>query len=201
MSRRELALYLLSGGCAFLFSGVLVPALLLAQVEPAEVTYDRKMYENAITELKAAANEKDRFYALNRAAKTSFTQGHDADAKSFPEELEKVTPKYKGDWNYGNAIQDYNLVLGRLALKAGDVETAKKRLLAAGHSPGSPQMDTFGPNMSLAQDLLAKGEKEVVLAYFDLCQKFWKMEDGKLAQWRKDIVANGVPDFGANLIY
>ncbi len=201
MNRRERACYLLAGGSFFLFFWLLAPALVFAQAEPADVTYDRKMHERAMAELKAAANETERFYALNDAAKTSLTQGHDADAKSFAEELEKLTPKYKGDWNYGNAIQDYNLVLGRLALKTGDVETAKKRLLAAGRSPGSPQMDTFGPNMSLAHDLLAKGEKEVVLAYFDLCQKFWKMEDGKLAQWRKDIAANQAPDFGANLIY
>ncbi|MEO5719331.1 MAG: hypothetical protein ABIR29_12295 [Chthoniobacterales bacterium] len=180
---------------------MLAPALVFAQAEPAEVTYDRKKYENAMVELKSAATETDRFYALNDAAKTSLSQGHDADAKSFAEELEKLTPKYKGDWNYGNAIQDFNLVLGRLALKAGEVENAKKRLLAAGRSPGSPQMNTFGPNMTLARDLLAKGEKEVVLAYFDLCKNFWKMEDGRLAKWRQDIAADRSPDFGANLIY
>ena len=62
-------------------------------------------------------------------------------------------------------------------------------------------MNTFGPNMTLARDLLAKGEKEVVLAYFDLCKNFWKMEDGRLAKWRQDIAADRSPDFGANLIY
>jgi hypothetical protein len=35
----------------------------------------------------------------------------------------------------------FNVVLGRLALKAGDTESAKQHLLTAGHSPGSPQMD------------------------------------------------------------
>jgi len=32
------------------------------------------------------------------------------------EELERLAPKYRKDWNYGNAVQDFNLVLGRLAL-------------------------------------------------------------------------------------
>ncbi|MBA2434431.1 MAG: hypothetical protein H0V54_04975 [Chthoniobacterales bacterium] len=90
------AFYLLPKGCFFLFSWLLAPALLFTQAEPTDVTYDRKMYENAMAELKAAATETDRFYALNGAAKTSLSQGDDADAKSFAEELEKLTPKYKG---------------------------------------------------------------------------------------------------------
>ena len=174
-----------------------------ARAEPkqSEAAYNKTLYEKAMAKLRSAKDEPSRFYALNHAAKESLNQGHDADAKSFAEELERLTPNYKGDWNYGNAIQDYNIVLGRLVLKAGDVESAKKRLLAVGRSPGSPQMDTFGPNMSLAKEMLAKGEKAVVLEYFNLCKRFWEMEDGKLAEWRKDVESNRVPEFGANLIY
>ncbi len=51
----------------------------------------------------------------------------------------------------------------------------KKYLIAAGKSPGSPQMDSFGPNMTLAKDLLEKGERDAVLEYFMRCRKFWKM--------------------------
>src|SRR5437762_13634578 len=98
-------------------------------------------------ELKSAKDEYSRWCALGEAAKASLDRGHDADAKSFAEEMERLTPKYPKDWNYGNAIHDSNIVLGRLALKAGDVEAAKKRLLAAGHSSGSPQLDSFGPDM------------------------------------------------------
>ena len=176
----------------------------IAQSRPskeAEVAYRKACYEKAMAELKSSKDEVSRFYALNDAAKESLNQGREADAKSFAEELERLAPKYRKDWNYGNAVQDFNLVLGRLALKTGDVETAKKRLIAAGHSPGSPQMDTFGPNMSLANDLLSKGEKAVVLEYFELCRKFWEMEGGKLKQWKKDVERDRIPDFGANLDY
>jgi hypothetical protein len=154
-----------------------------------------------LAELKSAKDDYSHWVALNRAAKESLNQGHDAEAKSLAEELERLAPQYAKDWNYGNAVQDFNIVLGRLALKAGDVEAAKKHLLAAGGSPGSPQMNSFGPNMTLARDLLAKGEKKVVLEYFDLCKKFWKLENGKLEEWRKDIEAGRVPDFGAHLAY
>ncbi len=158
-------------------------------------------YLKAIAKLKGAKDEYSRWCALNAAAKESIEEGNDAEAKSYAEELQGLAPKYTKDWNYGNAIQDINLVLGRLALKAGDVESAKKHLLAAGASRGSPQMDTFGPNMTLARDLAAKGEKAVVLEYFELCRKFWEMHDGKLDEWKKDVEQGRAPNFGANLDY
>jgi hypothetical protein len=86
-------------------------------------------------------------------------------------------------------------------VRNGQIEQAKKYLLEAGKSPGSPQMDSFGPNMSLAKDLLEKGERDTVLQYFDLCRKFWKMDYGKLDQWSNEVKAGEIPDFGANLIY
>jgi len=55
------------------------------------------------------------------------------------------------------------MVLGRLALRDGNIAAAKAFLLEAGKSTGSPQMNSFGPNLSLAKDLLQKGEKEVVI--------------------------------------
>jgi len=105
------------------------------------------------------------------------------------------------DWNYGNAVQDVNIVFGRLALSEGKMDVAKQFLLAAGQSPGSPQMNTFGPNMTLAKALLEKGEKDTVLEYFTLCSKFWKMDHGKLKEWSALVKQGAMPDFGANLLY
>jgi hypothetical protein len=55
--------------------------------------------------------------------------------------------------------------------------------------------------MSLAKDLLEKGERNVVLEHFELCRKFWKMDRGRLDQWSQDVKAGKIPDFGANLVY
>jgi hypothetical protein len=63
-------------------------------------------------------------------------------------------------------------------------------------------MDSFGPNMSLARDLLKKGERETALQYFELCRKFWDPRvNQKLDEWTKDVKDGRIPDFGANLIY
>ena len=116
-------------------------------------------------------------------------------------ELERLAPKYRNDWNYGNAVQDANQVLGLIALAKGDVAEAKKRLLASADSKGSPQMNSFGPNMQLAKALLEKGEKDVVLEYFQRCGTFWKMGAERLAAWTAAVKNGKIPEFGANLRY
>lgn len=146
-------------------------------------------------------SQQERFYELGRTAKDAFNDGKFDVAKQSADELLSMAPSYPRDWNYGNAIQDGNLVLGRLALKDGRIDEAKERLLAAGNSPGSPQMDSFGPNMSLAKDLLDKGERDVVLQYFDLCRKFWELGQSKLDEWTADVKSGTTPNFGANLLY
>ena len=157
--------------------------------------------DSAAERLANAATEQERFYALNDVAKESFVVGKIEDARKYARELLALLPRFPGDWNYGNAVQDGNLVLGRIAVHEGRIDDAKQRLIKAGNSPGSPQMDSFGPNMSLAKDLLEKGEQDVVLQYFELCSNFWQMDYGKLNQWTRDVKAGDIPEFGANLVY
>lgn len=154
----------------------------------------------AIHALNEAKTQKERFYALNDAAKESFSLGKIEDAREFANELLTLLPKFKSNWNYGNAVQDANLVLGRIALSEGRIDDAKRCLLEAGKSPGSPQMDSFGPDMSLAKDLLEKGERQVVLDYFELCRKFWRMDNGRLDKWRQQVKDGEFPDFSMNLL-
>jgi len=158
-------------------------------------------HKNAQTELTQAKSELDRFYALGEAAKTSLDVGDYATAEVQASELLSLAPKYPADWNYGNAIHEANIVLGRIELSRGNRETAIIRLLAAGDTPGSPQLDSFGPNMTLARDLLEKKETKAVLEYFDKCRVFWKMDNGQLDAWANDVKEGRMPSFGANLLY
>jgi hypothetical protein len=139
--------------------------------------------DRATKRLATASTPEERFYALNDAAKESFVVDKIEDARKYAQELMALLPNFHANWNYGNAVQDANLVLGRIAIQEGHIDEAKRYLLTAGNSPGSPQMNSFGPNMSLAQDLLEKGQREVVLEYFELCRKFWRMDNGQLNDW------------------
>jgi len=127
--------------------------------------------------------------------------GETEEARKLATELEGLLPKYGNHWNYGNAVQDANQVLGRIALAEGNVAEAKKRLLASAESKGSPQMNSFGPNMQLAKDLLAHGERDTVIEYFERCSKFWRMGAERLAAWTESVRKGGTPEFGANLEY
>lgn len=164
-----------------------------------ESTQDR--LDRAEGELSAAGSDVDRFYALNDAAKSSIELGKTEDASKYAEELLDLVTKFEDNWNYGNAVHDGNMVLGRVAVKEGRIDDAKEFLIKAGETPGSPQLDSFGPNMSLAKDLIEEGETKVVLEYFELCRKFWDMGSGDLDRWSKKVEAGKVPDFGANLVY
>lgn len=54
--------------------------------------------------------------------------------------------------------------------------------------------------MTLAKELLEKGERTAVLEYFQLCAVFWEMGRGKLREWSVLAKEGLVPDFEANLL-
>jgi len=144
---------------------------------------------------------EERFYELGRVATSALEAGEPEKAQQYATELLQIAPKFRSNWNYGNAILQGNVVLGRIALQRGDIAGAKEHLLAAGQTPGSPQLDSFGPNMTLAKELLEKGERDAVLAYLQSCAKFWEMAGDNLQAWTATIKGGGIPDFGAHLYY
>jgi hypothetical protein len=142
-----------------------------------------------------------RFLALHARAERLVERGDGPRAAAFARELLDLAERYRDDWNYGNAVHKGHLVLGRVALMKGDVASARSELLLAGGTPGSPQLDSFGPNMRLAKELLEAGEDGVVLEYFELCRRFWMMGSQSLARWSVAIHESRVPEFGPHLRY
>jgi hypothetical protein len=138
--------------------------------------------------LRGAAELALRFGMLDRAARLA-------------RELLSLAERFRDDFYYGNAVHHGHLILGRVALGRGDRAAAGEELLAAGRTPGSPQLGSFGPNMRLARDLLRAGERDVVLRYFELCAVFWVSPGASvaLAGWADQVRSGSVPDFKANL--
>ena len=108
---------------------------------------------------------------------------------------------YPDDWNVGNAIHQGNTVRGLVALRRNDVAAAKAFLLASGKTLGSPQLESFGPSMKLADALLRVDEKDAVLDYFNICAVFWDREFSQLDRWAREIRQGKQPNFGPNLLY
>lgn len=177
----------------------LIPKLF--PLKPYVSSYSREDYDKAMEGLDKAAGDRDRCYALGRAAKTSVYFGSPIVAKRYADELLELSRTQERTWNFGNAVHDGHEVLGLVALRRGNSDEAAKELLLAGGTPGSPQADTFGPNMLLAKELLEHGDRATVIAYFDLCRKFWEMGLADLDKWTADAREGRTPDFGANLVH
>lgn len=106
---------------------------------------------------------------------------------------------YRCNWNFGNAIHDAHLALGMNALHRGDVSAAAEFLFLAGRSPGSPQLNSFGPeDMSLAKAMLEAGRKDAVAAYLWGVGRFWKEDGGLVERWKLDLAAGRNPDLDAD---
>lgn len=103
----------------------------------------------------------------------------------------------ESEWMYGDIVHKANIFLGRMALQKGKTNEAKHYLLQAGKTPGSPVLGSFGPDMTLAKELLEKGERKAVIEYLELCAKFWKSGKGRLTWWKSTLEAGGIPDFNA----
>ena len=52
-----------------------------------------------------------------------------------------MAEQYRSNWNYGNAIHDGHIVLGKVSLAKKHIKEAKAELIKAGHTPGSPQLN------------------------------------------------------------
>jgi len=178
-------------------AAALQPILALLGMDPATPKEQLAALEKKAADFKG----EDLFDELPHLAKRAFAAGEIDKSESYAQQLLKMAPDYPKSWNYGNAIFHGNAVLGRVALKRGDVKQADQYLLAAGATPGSPQLDSFGPNMTLAKELLEKNQTDVVLQFFQLCAKFWELNRGKLDQWSAEVRQGKIPFFGSNLSY
>jgi len=159
---------------------------------------DRRTPEQQLAD---ADSPEERFWTLGHAAKSCFDGGRFEEAARHIAELREMLPSFKDDWHYHDAFAAVHIVSGRLALREGNVEDAKKHLMEAGRSDGSPVMSSFGPNMSLAHDLLLAGERQAVLDYFKACSEFWEDKSDELEEWAMYVNAGRMPDFGGNLSY
>jgi TonB family protein len=135
-------------------------------------------------------NGAERFYALTDLPKQALDAGALEKASSYATDLLQLANDHKGDWNYGNAIYNGNTVLGLVALRQGNVAEARRYLLESGKTPGSPVLGAFGPDLTLARELLEKGERDAVLEFLTLCKSFWTIGadrlDAMTAGVRKD---------------
>ncbi len=153
-----------------------------------------QIYEKLLNQTEAPTGS-GAFYLMTTLTETAYRAGELATAREYAEKLITLAAQYKTDWNYGNAIYTANSILGLIALDAKDIPAAEKHLLAAGATPGSPQLDSFGPDLTLAQKLLTLGKRDTVLTFLDEISTFWKGRESQIKTWQKSIRDGQTPSF------
>jgi hypothetical protein len=134
-----------------------------------------------------------RYHALARSAQQALDAGENGIALAEATGLLRLSAELPRDWNFGNAVHEGNRILGHLALQRGDVQSAKEYLLKSGATFGSPQLNSFGPPLTLADELLRQGETSVVIEYLQQCSRFWKSREPTIRNWIERIQAGERP--------
>jgi hypothetical protein len=102
------------------FLGLLFPIVILA---PLAWNWNRttgcvdwaKRLGTAEAELTRLGSSNDRFFTLGDAAKSAAELGDIAKARHYATDMLDLADFFRKNWNYGNAIHDGHMVLGRVA--------------------------------------------------------------------------------------
>ena len=97
----------------------------------------------------------------------------------------------------------------RLAILDGDVRSAEKYLAASGRidEQGDAVLDSYGPNLSLALEVLKHGDRQsrqAVVRFLDEIKIFWENTPAPFDWWKAQITTGEIPNFmavGVNLYY
>lgn len=133
----------------------------------------------------------DRFLLMPALAAHALRAGQQAKAETYARQI-LALPNVADRDPLG--VNWANVVLGSLALSRGDPAAAKRHLLESANTKGTRSLGAWGPDTSLAQELIRRGESDAVLVYLERCKAFWKHDDGLIARWQAEIRAGKRPD-------
>lgn len=135
----------------------------------------------------------NRFYVMEKQITVAYQSGDFEKTKSLIDKNLQLARIYRCNWNYGNAIHDSNRILGLISLSEGNISDARKYIVKAGKSTGSPQLNSFGPNLDLANQLLSLGETDAVIEYLEGIKTFWDGNDSLIEEWIAKIRSGETP--------
>lgn len=169
--------------------------LVLIQDGKAERDPTLKRVKDYLLQAKEAGNDMNfdvREMIYEETARVAYATGDLSTAEKVGRELVDtfIDPE---EWVYGNAVHEGNMVLGQVAAARKDFDSAAKFLLEAGKSPGSPQLNPYGPRFPLAVTLLRNGKQAEVAQYLESIRSFWKDENVPVEKWIADIKAGKAP--------
>src|SRR5437660_7664972 len=94
------------------------------------------------------------------------------------------------------AVQRANTILGRVALRNGDVTHAEQFLRDSAVPESARDIALAGPTLVLAKELIERGERDAVLQYLENWLQLWPRGESILRIWIADIRNGKNPNFG-----
>ncbi len=162
------------------------------------------------------------FYFLHKLLDRALAEKKWAKVQFYALDYLNTAKSYQKNWNFGNAIFYGNMALAAVSLQNHDNKSAIEHVILASLTPGSPQLNSFGPfNNSLYTDplleLFKQGERNGLIEFAQNCKKFLNgsLEKetpenhklyGTVSKWNIDsmdrfinqIQTNQTPDFKNN---
>jgi tetratricopeptide (TPR) repeat protein len=154
----------------------------LGRKQNTEVEQEKK----ALAELERAVDlDPDRrLENLRELTVHAFRAG---DAKKTAAYADEMVREFGKRSDGGFELNYAHSLLGELAMANHDIEGAKRELMLSAEVSTSKIFEVMGPDLKLAKELLAEGERESVLEYIKRCQRLWTKDEGKLGKWAAQI--------------
>jgi hypothetical protein len=169
----------------------------LSQLYHYKLNDESESDESALLELERAvrlAKPSHKFHLQTDLPLYAYNAGQFKKAKNYANYILHKAPRKLHANEKAEVKYKAHTVLGRIALRDGQIESAKSHLLASADIPGSCVLSSFGPDFTFAKEMLDKGERETVLVYLKSCKKFWKSGEEKLSLWRDEIENGEMPE-------
>ena len=129
----------------------------------------------------------------DQAARLLLHFGHLAKARVHAEAMVMMATGIH-DGMDGKQVHSGHVILGRIALREGDVGEARARLELAGRTAGAAQLDC--PEMALANELLQHDQRDAVLQYLLLCRTACDSYGDTLDRWIAQLRDGLIPELG-----
>lgn len=99
------------------------------------------------------------------------------EAMAFSDALLTAATRVDADEPDADLVHHAHILRGKVLVQRGDAAAAATELLAAGEPDASPVLGSFGPDLSLAWQLLELGEDVAVIGYLRRIAAFWSPRD------------------------
>ena len=142
------------------------------------------------------ATSFDHFDLLVKLAETALDLNEVKKARAFAEAVLNKTKDESDAWiDTDKAIYYGNILLGRVALREGNAAKAREHLLASLTFPEENEFEIKDLELDLAAELLARGEKQLVLDYLTRAEKLTTDADNIkiIRRWQRLIKRNSFP--------